>query len=651
MTNSSVKHGALRGSSETERLVFAFGSVEPPAQSRAVSAGPIVASIDGGALRKICFGTVELVRQIDFPIRDQDWVTLPPRVTLETLETQDDGFRFERRFEVADGAVECRVVYEGASDGLVTAVGEATARRDFVTNRTGFTLLHPLLGVTGRPVDVTAPSGVVHRSTMPDLIAPAQPIRDIAKLAFDIEGVKVDIAFHGEVFEMEDQRNWSDASFKTYCRPLVEPFAYTIPAGSTIRQEIRIKAEGRAAAAKAPAEAAVRLGAQLAESGPEILLAAEAGWLPNRNDARLLAESGMKTLLLRVTPENVARLISETKPWLDAGGSIDLEIVLDDVAPAAPQLERVAHVCDEHGAAPKHVVALPAAYLLSYQPNGNWPNGLSPREARLGLRSAFPGARIGAGVLTNFTEFNRCRPDDVESDYVTHGSSAIVHAADDGSVMQTLETMPHTFRSAHAIAGRRAYRLGLTAIGMRFNPYGASVSANPDQLRLTMAMWDPRARALFGAAWAVSALSATARHDVEAIALAAPVGPFGVLARSGPVARPWYDGHPEAEVYPIFHVLKALAAGEKRLAIEGLPEGFAGVAVTRPGGTRLVIANLNRETRSFSLGGAGRSATLDAATFATAVVDADWLDRAMRPLSASRVSLEPLATFFFEPAS
>jgi D-apionolactonase len=650
MTNSSPKHDALHGSNEIERLVFAFGSVEPPAQSRAVTAGPIVASIDGGALRKICFGTVELVRQIDFPIRDQDWVTLPPRVTLEKLETRDGGFRFERRFEVADGAVECCVVYEGSSEGVVTAVGEATARHDFVTNRTGFTLLHPLIGVTGRPVDVTAPSGAVHRSTMPDLIAPAQPIRDIAKLAFDIEGVKVDIAFLGEVFEMEDQRNWSDASFKTYCRPLVEPFAYTIPTGSTVRQEIRIKADGRATAAKAPSEAPVRLGAEFAELAPEILLAAEGGWLPDRNEVRLLARSGLKTLLLRVTPYNAARLIAEAELWLDAGGSIDLEIVLDDNAPAAPQLQRVARVCAEHSATPKHVVALPAAYLLSYQPSGIWPTGLSPREACLALRSAFPGVRIGAGVLTNFTEFNRRRPDDVESDYVTHGSSAVVHAADDGSVMQTLETMPHTFRSAHAISGRRAYRLGLTAIGMRSNPYGAAVSANPDQRRLTMATWDPRTRGLFGAAWAVGALSATMGHGVEALALAAPVGPFGVLARSGPVARPWYDEHPEAEVYPIFHVLKALATAEKRLAIEGLPEGLAGIAVTRPGGTRLVIANPNQETQSFSLA-AGRSATLDAATFATAAVDADWLDRAMRALSASRISLEPLAIFFFEPAS
>lgn len=632
-------------------MVFEFGAVEVPAQVRAVSAGPIAATIDGGALRKLCFGEIELVRQIDFPIRDQDWVTLPPRVTLEKLETRSDGFRYERRFEVAEGALICRVIYEGSSKGAVTALGEATAKRDFVTNRTGFTVLHPLVGVAGRPVEVTSPSGLVRRAIMPDLISPAQPIKDIAGLAFEIEGVKLNIAFVGEVFEMEDQRNWSDASFKTYCRPLVEPFAYVIPAGSTIHQEIRISVEGRPRALAAPADAPVRIGAELSETTPEILLAAEAGWLPDRNEVRLLAENGLKTLLLRVTPENAARLITEAKPFLYAGGSLDLEILLDDDAPAAAQLERVARSCDECGAAPKHVVALPSAYLLSYQPDGRWPTGLSPREACLGLRSAFPGARIGAGVLTNFTEFNRCRPSDIESDYVTHGSSAIVHAADDASVMQTLETMPHTFRSARAIAGRRAYRLGLTAIGMRMNPYGANVSANPDQLRLTMAQWDPRARGLFGAAWAVGALSATMGHGVEAIALAAPVGPFGVLAHTGPVARPWYDDHPEAEVYPIFHALKAVARGGKRRAIEGLPTGLAGIAVDGPDGARMVIANLSREERSFSVGDSGRAARLDSATFATAVADPDWLDRAMNRLNSLRASLEPSVIFFFEPKS
>lgn len=46
---------------------------------------------------------------------------------------------------------------------------------------------------------------------------------DIAGLAHQVRGVTVGIDFSGETFEMEDQRNWTDASFKTYCRPLARP--------------------------------------------------------------------------------------------------------------------------------------------------------------------------------------------------------------------------------------------------------------------------------------------------------------------------------------------------------------------------------------------------------------------------------------------
>ena len=35
----------------------------------------------------------------------------------------------------------------------------------------------------------------------------------------------------GDTFEMEDQRNWTDASYKTYVRPLALPWPYTLRAG------------------------------------------------------------------------------------------------------------------------------------------------------------------------------------------------------------------------------------------------------------------------------------------------------------------------------------------------------------------------------------------------------------------------------------
>ena len=37
-------------------------------------------------------------------------------------------------------------------------------------------------------------------------------------------GGEVTISFTGDLFEMEDQRNWTDASYKTYSTPLRIPY-------------------------------------------------------------------------------------------------------------------------------------------------------------------------------------------------------------------------------------------------------------------------------------------------------------------------------------------------------------------------------------------------------------------------------------------
>src|SRR3712207_1141803 len=56
-------------------------------------------------------------------------------------------------------------------------------------------------------------------------------------------GVHAELRFAGDTFEMEDQRNWTDASFKTFCTPLRLPYPVTVPAGSTNRQSVTLKLE------------------------------------------------------------------------------------------------------------------------------------------------------------------------------------------------------------------------------------------------------------------------------------------------------------------------------------------------------------------------------------------------------------------------
>ena len=62
--------------------------------------------------------------------------------------------------------------------------------------------------------------------------------------------MKADVRMEGDTFEMEDHRNWTDASFKTYVRPLALPWPYTLPKGETFKQSVTLDAQRQAAEAQ-----------------------------------------------------------------------------------------------------------------------------------------------------------------------------------------------------------------------------------------------------------------------------------------------------------------------------------------------------------------------------------------------------------------
>src|SRR6185437_7868534 len=96
------------------------------------------------------------------------------------------------------------------------------------------------------PLGIIHLDGSVTSSRFPLLISPEQVAAGIAGLRYCVNGIDTEITFQGEVFEMEDQRNWSDASFKTYCRPLSLPIPYRLNAGEIRRQEIHVRIAGTA---------------------------------------------------------------------------------------------------------------------------------------------------------------------------------------------------------------------------------------------------------------------------------------------------------------------------------------------------------------------------------------------------------------------
>ena len=118
--------------------------------------------------------------------------------------------------------------------GVLDFTFDGLAKKSFLRNRIGICVLHPIVECAGKPCRVRHSDGAWKEQSFPRFISPHQPLKDIRALSWSpSDRVQANIELEGEVFEMEDQRNWTDASFKTYSTPLELPFPVEVSAGRT----------------------------------------------------------------------------------------------------------------------------------------------------------------------------------------------------------------------------------------------------------------------------------------------------------------------------------------------------------------------------------------------------------------------------------
>jgi hypothetical protein len=641
-----------------------YGTTQKVEAARRLSAGPWSASLAEGALRDIRFRGIEVIRAVAFLVRDKDWGTCRPALTGIEIDETAQGFRvaYRARCENPDGHVlSYTLSIDGAVDGALTFRANVTAHGAFLTARCGFCVLHPIEDVAGAPARVEHGDGTLESAPFPLPIDPWQPFKDIRAIEHDLPvGLSVRCAFTGDVFEMEDQRNWSDASFKTYARPLEWPWPYTLEAGKTLEQSVTLSVDEKTRAGGAPrasASAAMQV-MQLDpdepahEAMPALGIAIAADEVDAAlTHASLLDELAPRQLTLSFDPtagHGLRELQQFTLLQRQSGLPAVLEYALPGIDAPRVELDMLAAQIVAAELALTGVVVSPAVHRQSNPPGSVSPPCPPLDEVYREARRALPGLRIGGGMLSYFTELNRKRPPLELVDWVTHATCPIVHAADDLSVMQTLEAIRHITRSCRALIGAQPYAIGPVSIGMRQNPYGSRVMANADRERIAMAGFDPRQQALFGAAWLAGYAAALAGARLETLTLGALTGERGLAGiEQQAVAR-----------YPAFHVAKALArmSGMTRLRITGIdPREIACVAARDSNGrVQLLVANLTDVPRSvrFELRGVARGhfkgALLDersalAATHATSLADL--------PLSfAQPITLRPFAVLFAESA-
>jgi D-apionolactonase len=177
-----------------------------------------------------------------------------------------------------------------------------------------------------------------------------------------------------------------------------------------------------------------------------------------------------------------------------------LEIVLPGEQAPAVELGPIAEGVKKADLKPAAVVISPAMDLRGVLPGSKGPAGPTLEQIYQAARAAFPGVTLGGGTLAFFTELNRKRPPAKLLDFVSHTTCPIVHAADDVSVMETLEALPYVVQSAKAFINGKGYHIGPSSIPARLNPYGAATASNPGNGRVCLSDMDPRQRGLFGAA-------------------------------------------------------------------------------------------------------------------------------------------------------
>ena len=575
-------------------------------EPRELSAGPLHVLLAGGDLRYLTVMRDEVVRRIYVTVRDAQWGTVEPAVSnlAVTQDDDDGGFHVEydaehRRGEIDffyHATIDARWELSGATARMeVSFEMDGVARSTFRTNRTGFCVLHP-----PPPSEDTVPVYLIKhsgekrtRAKPPFLVSPSQPFTDIRSIThwpWPGTTLSVTVNLDGDMFEMEDQRNWADASYKTYCRPLSQPFPYTLKKGQKVRQAVTVEVVARNWR-KGKQHRRVVPGHDRAAGvnvlAPAVGSALGMGKLPAIGVARGPCNEELSQRDRdRLRDLNLSHLrldLSEGESATDVSPGA-LHCIADAKALGVP-LEVALHV--KAGAAgagacklAKRVAPLlreaDVARFVVYQMGRPMASTEAVAAAVRDLRPLFPKVPVGAGTVGNFAELNRNQPAG-PVELLAWPLNPQMHAGDNLSLMENLAAQCDTVRSAREFAPGAKLAVGPVTLHRRPDPFAAGKSGGAGELVAP----DPRQRDDFCAAWTLGSIKFLAEAGADSVTYYQATGPFGLMD--------------EEELFPLYHVLADVGefAGGEVLATDTTePRWLAALTLRKDDRLRVLVANL-----------------------------------------------------------
>jgi len=629
------------------RNVRYYGAVNDLPERIALRAGPLSLLWEESDLRTIKFEGVEVLRRIYIAIRDRNWGTVPNTLSNVQMVVEQDSFLIT--FDAANAEGDIDFTWQGRVSG--SAEGEITysmvgrANTTFWKSRIGFCVLHPA-DAAGAACHVEHVDGSTDMAALPVHLVheqPVTPFAEMAALTHEIRpGIWFETRFAGDIFEMEDQRNWTDASFKTFSTPLRIPYPVELPAGTAVVQTLTLRlidkrpeggiaqfvAEDRGVQfgpiAGAPATPLPAIGLGMASHG-QMLTEHEVAALTTLNLDHLRVD------IHPISPSARDVLVAASQAARALGTGLHVAVFLD--VPYAEQVQVLESMLED--------VKPPVEAWLLYPAHEDFRGGtpIVPvvEAAKLALKR-YADVPLGAGTDTDFIFLLRNRPPLHSLDFITYAINPQVHAFDNTSLIETVACQAATVRSARLLSDGLPVHVSPVTLRMRYNPYATAAPQPPPPGELPPQV-DVRQMSLFGAGWTLGSIKYLAESGAEAVTYYETTGWRGVMEQAGGSPIPEKFRSIAGGVFPLFHVLADI--GDLRhaqviptratdpLVVDGL--------LLEEGGRRTVL--LYNATPSMQ---AARVEGLSGHV-ACRLLDERTADQAAREPEAFRASFSPLA--------
>ncbi len=584
--------------------VFLCGQLNSLPAPIELRAGPLTMIFEPHTafLRHIRLGDHEVVRALYAAVRDHNWATIPAQVSNLQSQIGKDSFRLT--FDVSCELGPIRYFWRGEvcgdPAGRVHFSFDGESRSDFLRNRIGICILHPITECSGRPCQVEHSDGGAEQGVFPAHISPHQPFFDVRAISYDVAGtgIRARIETEGDTFEMEDQRNWSDASFKTYCTPQARPKPAPVKTGDRVRQSVTLTLSGQVrpilpvnigrppqlSIATTPVVTLPPLGLCVASHGRP-LSAREVERLKALRLSHLRVD-------LRLDDPNYPRQLEQASAeanQLGAGLHVALTLCehTDAELPALlAHLDRV-----------KPKVLL---WIILHE-SENPASERTVQQVRPALQKFAPTVLFAAGTRDFFTEVNRARLQPGAASFVCYSNNPQVHALDNTTLIENLAGQVYNVVSAKQFTPRPVV---VSPITLRIrNNSGAAAESTLSDLPSDV---DPRQLSLFGAGWTLGSIARLAATGfVHSLTYYETTGWRGVMETEAGAPLPDKFPAPPGAVFPMYHVLADLAEFPGRQVYPThsthplLAEGLT--LFDNTGRRRVLVANLTGDTQELKI--------------------------------------------------